>query len=180
MSAFELNSKVPKWVERIFQGWFFFFNLYVLAGTGRKVRQLKYTAFSICILGLFVKSLHTKECKTKKERRGPESRVGRKRSACSEILGVYSFDSKKKKVGKERREEGKKGAKWREGKDIVKGQISQKTSLHAEEEEREGGREGERGEKREERTEERLWKNLNALYTKQRPWVIIQYYEREN
>ena len=104
MSAFELNSKVPKWVERIFQGWFFFFNLYVLAGTGRKVRQLKYTAFSICILGLFVKSLHTKECKTKKERRGPESRVGRKRSACSEILGVYSFDSKKKKVGKERRE----------------------------------------------------------------------------
>ena len=75
MSAFELNSKVPKWVERIFQGWFFFFfNLYVLAGTGRKVRQLKYTAFSICILGLFVKSLHTKECKTK--RREGDRRAG--------------------------------------------------------------------------------------------------------
>lgn len=84
------------------------------------------------------------------------------------------FWFKEKKVGKERREKGKKGEKWREGKDIVKGQISQKTSLHAEEEERGGG------EKREKRTEERLWKNLNALYTKQRPWVIIQYYEREN
>ena len=46
-------------------------------------------------------------------------------------------------MGKERKEKGKKGEKWREGKDIVKGQISQKTRLHAEEEEREGGREGE-------------------------------------
>lgn len=49
-------------------------------------------------------------------------------------------------MGKERREKGKKGEKWREGKDIVKGQISQKTSLQAEEEERGGG------EKREKRT----------------------------
>ena len=53
-------------------------------------------------------------------------------------------------MGKKRREKGKKGEKWREGKDIVKGQVSQKTSLHAEEEERRGG------EKKEKRTEERL------------------------
>ena len=49
-------------------------------------------------------------------------------------------------MGKERREKGKKGEKWREGKDIVKGQISQKTSLQAEKEEGGGG------EKREKRT----------------------------
>lgn len=76
--------------------------------------------------------------------------MGRKRNVCSEILGVYPVLIPRKKVGKKRREKGKKGEKWREGKDIVKGQVSQKTSLHAEEEERGGG------EKKEKRTEERL------------------------
>lgn len=85
-------------------GFFFFLPLCPCWNRKESETELKYTAFSICILGLFVRRLHTKECKTK-ERKGPESRVGRKRSTCSEILGVYSFDSKKKKW--EKREEKK-------------------------------------------------------------------------
>lgn len=46
--------------------------------------------------------------------------MGRKRSVGSEVLGVYPVLIQRKKSGKREKRKGKKGEKWREGKDIVK------------------------------------------------------------